>query len=340
MTSVRFNMELLKILDENNFVSGQAIAEKLSISRAAVHKQISRLREKGYNIAGQKNMGYRIMSKPDALSADEIIPLLRSGYVIGSCITCYDKIPSTQLKAKEAADIATEGTVITAEEQTAGYGRLGRSWHSGRGGLWFSIILKPNCSPSNAPQIPLLIAIALCRSIEKLPSIKAKIKWPNDVFVEDKKVAGIITDISAEIDRLHWIVAGIGLNVNNDIPTELAATATSLKSAGWPKENRAKLLAVILCEFESIYKTFSSKGFAAFTQEFTERSILIGKAITVHSAGLAVRGVVKGFSHDGPMLLNTTTKDGNTYLPGDVTIEKPAAVSQAAKQPLLFGETL
>ncbi len=331
-------MELLKILEENRFVSGQLIAEKLSISRAAVHKQIGCLRAKGYKIVGHRNLGYCIVSKPDALTPDEIKALLPAQCVMGRKILCFDRIASTQLKAREAAENAEEGTVIIAEEQSAGFGRLGREWHSGKGGLWFSVILKPVCAPSSVAQIPLLIAIALCRTIENKSAQKALIKWPNDVYVDGKKVSGIITDMAADIDRVHWAVAGIGLNVNNEIPADLQGTAASLSMLCSAKQERAALLAALLIELDAVYTEFTKNGFSGFGGEFTDRSLLIGKAITVHSAGSTLKGTVKGFTAEGALLLATGSRI-ETILAGDVTIEKPAAEKTPA-QPSLFGDTL
>jgi BirA family biotin operon repressor/biotin-[acetyl-CoA-carboxylase] ligase len=260
------------------------------------------------------------MELTDKICADEIIPLLPADCSIGRRIICLAKIPSTQLMAKDIAKSSLEGTVILSEEQTAGMGRFERTWHSASGGLWFSIIFKPRCIPSNISQIPLIFAIAICRVIEKDCAKKALIKWPNDVFVDGKKVAGIVADMSADVGRVNWVAVGIGLNVNNKLPAELDSAA-SLSTLCNIHYNRATLLADIFIEIDAVYKKFINGGFAAFLQEFSNRSLLIGKTIAANSSGAIVRGTAKGFNTDGALLIDSQGKI-ETLLAADVTIDK------------------
>ena len=224
-------LEELKSRDKE-YISGEEISRRLGVSRTAVWKYINRLRQEGYNIESQTNSGYKLVQSPDTLSSFEIQPLLKTRF-IGREILYFDSIDSTNSYAKKMGEEnIKDGTVIIADEQTSGRGRLGRQWMSPKGkGIWMTILLKPHIAPSEASKITLAAAYALCTALDKC-GLDVRIKWPNDIVVNGKKLCGILTEMSADMDIIKYIVVGIGLNANldaHDFDSAIAATATSIK---------------------------------------------------------------------------------------------------------------
>jgi birA, biotin-[acetyl-CoA-carboxylase] ligase region len=226
--------EILRILIENteDFTSGEKLSSRLGVSRAAIWKYIKALRQEGYEIHSMTNKGYKLVFSPDILTKEELSPLLHNK-LIGKNIIHFDTIDSTNIKAKElASQNAEDGTIVISEEQTCGKGRLGRSWYSPKSkGIWASIILKPKIDPINASKITLIAAASIVKAFNEI-AIFPKIKWPNDIVLNNKKVCGILTEMSAELNQIHYLVVGIGINVNNskdDFTEALWSSATSLK---------------------------------------------------------------------------------------------------------------
>jgi len=175
-------------------------------------------------------------------------------------IKFYEEVTSTQTMAKEQADMGfDEGLVVVADRQTKGYGRNKAVWSSNAGGLWFSMLLKPKIRPGEASRLTLLLSDTLKILFEKKYKIDSEIKWPNDVLVFGKKIAGILIEMSAEQNIINWIVAGIGINVNNDLPKELESTSISLKNILNKEVNRVELFAEFLVNFEDLYFDFQKK---------------------------------------------------------------------------------
>ena len=210
---------ILKFLREKEYISGEVLAQKLGISRVAVWKQIQRLKDMGYEIIADQNLGYCLISRPDLLIPQEVQIGLFTKY-IGKEIYHFPELKSTNIIAKEKASHRAEGmdegTLIIAERQSAGKGRLGREWFSPAGGIWLSIILFPQLSPSYISRITLITAVAVIKAIKIYTQIESQIKWPNDILINEKKVCGILTEMSAELDIINWVVVGIGINVNID----------------------------------------------------------------------------------------------------------------------------
>ena len=303
-------MNILETLSQNVCVSGNEIAALLNISRAAVHKQINVLRKNGYVISSSKK-GYTLVKRADILSENEIKSFFKKLPAIAGKIICYDKIDSTQTKiktlAESAAATAAGGLVICAEEQTQGYGRRKRSWSSNRGGLWFSFLLKPKISPNDVTKIALIISVAINRVLEKKYGVNSKIKWPNDILADGKKLCGIITEMSASAEdgAVKWVAAGVGINVSNVLPKELKNESASLKEITKANINRAELLAAVLQELDGTCAKFIKNGFEAFYGEYNKKSAFINENVVLDTGFDIIKGINLGVSKNGELLLKT-----------------------------------
>lgn len=319
-------MELLSILKDDEFISGQTIAGDLGVTRAAVHKEVSRLRRQGYAVIAEKNRGYMLKSRPDCVAPEEIRRHLPPAHAWGKHIHYFPSTASTQLTAKELAFAgAGDGTLIVAEQQTAGYGRLQRRWSSPAGGLWFSLIVRPRIRPDAVARLTLACSLVLSQTIEKMCGVPSLIKWPNDLVVPGGrppafgKLAGIITEMSAEIDRVSWVAIGIGLNVNNLLPAPGAGQAVSLATLNKTPVERARLLSLFLTDFEAAYRRFCRDGFASFAGEYNRRSFLAGKNIEIDTGGAVARGTVASIDADGFLLLRLPDGSVERIIAGTVT---------------------
>src|SRR5512136_760613 len=278
----------------DEFVSGEAISGKLGLSRAAVWKHVNALRGQGYGIEAAPARGYRLVSIPDRLGALEIGPLLNT-HDLGQALHCCDEIPSTNDRARELADDgAVHGEVVVAESQTAGRGRRGRSWSSPAGrNLYLSVILRPSLPPQRAPELTLVASVAACEACRKA-GVEAGIKWPNDLLVGGRKVAGILTELSAEPDVVHWVVVGIGVNLNSapeDLPAGLRDEATSLSTERGQPVPRALFAAALLSELEQWLDRHAAEGFAPIRVAWRERSVTLGREVRVDADGAEIAGV-------------------------------------------------
>lgn len=265
-----------------NFVSGEELSKKLGISRTAIWKHINILRKEGYDIESVNKKGYRLISSTnDLLNAENIYHNLKTDYV-GKKVIHLESVDSTNDYLKKIGKEVQEGTVVISEEQTRGKGRLGRSWKSqSKEGIWMSIILKPEIMPYKAPFLTLIAGAAIVKTLNNL-KVPAKIKWPNDIIINNKKVSGILTELDAEIDRINYIIVGIGMNVKNlNFDKELEEKATSLY-----KENyylsRVELVSKILYEFELLYKDYIENNSKERTLKICRQySAIINKEIYI-----------------------------------------------------------
>lgn len=250
--------KIIKIMleSESEFISGEEISKILGISRTAVWKHINNLKEQGYEIESINKKGYRLKEKPmDILTQQNISHLLNTDF-IGQKIVHFDTIDSTNTYAKSVGYESENGTVIISEEQTNGRGRVGRIWHSKKHeGIWMSIILKPEISPMEAPFITLIAGASVVNALSKL-GIDSYIKWPNDLIINNRKICGILTELSAEIERVNYIVVGIGINVKSmEFDDEISKVATSIYKEGY-EITRVDIVKNILEEFEQLYKEY------------------------------------------------------------------------------------
>ncbi len=294
------------ILDKGKPVSGEKLAHELSISRSAIWKHIQALKDEGYMIESSTNLGYSLASAPDRLSPGAIKAGLKTT-VIGKNIQHFKETESTNIIARGIAGSVEEGTVVIAESQTGGRGRMGRKWISPEGGIWLSIILKPKMQPLYAPRITLLAGISVARTIRSL-DLPAKIKWPNDVLINGKKVCGILTEIGAEIDSIDYLVVGIGIDANVDtetFPEEMRDSSTSLKKELGHQIDRVAFVQRLLSEFEELYLKFQKEGFSSILEEWRNMSATIGEWVKITTQSRIIYGEAIGVDNEGALILET-----------------------------------
>ncbi|EPY12388.1 MULTISPECIES: biotin--[acetyl-CoA-carboxylase] ligase [Paenibacillus] len=289
------------------FISGEEISRRLDISRTAVWKQINRLRSKGYEFEAVPKLGYRLVQMPTQLDELSLLEKLKTSK-LGHQLRIIARTESTQNEAAVwALEGAADGAVIIAEEQTGGRGRQGKSFHSPAGkGIWMSLILRPQIPLQFTPQLTLLSAVALCRAMKRMTDVDLGIKWPNDILYEDKKVCGILTESSAEDERLVHVIAGVGISVNleeHDYPEELRSKVTSLKIASGKEIDRASLLAECLFELEQLYKLYVEQGFAPIRTLWEAQSVTIGRSLSVTTPNGIVSGVAQGLDDSGALIV-------------------------------------
>lgn len=309
-----------KLLDaftehDGEYLSGQYLADLIGCSRTAVWKHIEDLRHEGFELEGVRRKGYRIIKAPDHVSANEIRLGLKTT-VIGTQIHYHETVDSTQKIAQRLGfENAPEGTVVIAEEQVGGRGRLNRVWHSPKStGVWMSIILRPNLPIPKTPQLTLLTAVAIVQAIDDCTGVEAHIKWPNDVLVNGKKITGILTELQAEADRVHSVIIGIGINVNqtkSDFPQELQSLATSLLIENGEPINRAELIRAVFNRMEKLYNLYLDKGFEPIKLLWESYAISIGKTITARTFTGSISGKTLGITDDG--VLKIEDRDGEIH---------------------------
>ncbi|OGP71364.1 MAG: biotin--[acetyl-CoA-carboxylase] ligase [Deltaproteobacteria bacterium RBG_13_58_19] len=290
-------------------LSGEVLAAGLGLSRAAVWKRIHRLKALGYAIEGSPRRGYRLLGLPDKLLPAEITQGLKTRYLQGP-IHHFETLPSTNDLAKELGSRnAPEGTLVVAESQSRGRGRLGRDWDSPPGlGLYVSLLLRPPLPPTEMPRITLTVAVAVVRALKRAAGVAPGIKWPNDLLVQGKKVGGILTEMETESDRIRHLVVGLGLNVNNrEFPPPLHLTATSLALATGASFSRRLILQAWLEEFEALYDLFLNQDFAVILEEWRQYNVTLGRTVTVRQGPREISGLALEVAGDGALLIRQET---------------------------------
>ncbi|MEH7176657.1 biotin--[acetyl-CoA-carboxylase] ligase [Neobacillus vireti] len=289
------------------YLSGQHIAELIGCSRTAVWKHIEELRKEGFELEAVRRKGYRIVKTPEKITPDELRLGLTTKF-IGKNVYHEDCVESTQKIAQRLAfEAAPEGTVIIAEEQVSGRGRMDRRWHSPKyTGIWMSLILRPNIPLPKAPQLTLITAVAIVQAIEDLTGLIPEIKWPNDILISGKKVTGILTELEAEADRINSVIIGIGINVNQtreDFPSDIEQIATSLLLEKGEKVSRADLIKGIFTNLEKLYLLYLEEGFQPIKLLWESYAISIGKKITARTLSHSIIGIAKGITDDGVLMI-------------------------------------
>jgi len=309
-------LEYLK--KENEYLSGDEIAGRLGISRQGLWKHIQDLKDLGYDIVAVPHLGYRLESSPDRLFALEIAHGLNTKF-IAKKIHYFDYLVSTMDMAMQLGmKLAPHGTLVLAESQTKGRGRLGRSWFSPKyKGIYLSLILRPKISPSASPVLTLLSAVSICEAIKNIAGLDAQIKWPNDVFICNKKIAGILTEMNAEVDKVNFVVIGIGLNVNND-KKSLIAQATSLKEQAGQPLSRVLLLQELLRRIESNYSLLEDKGSQAIIDKWRNFSLTLGRRVKVYYQDKHIEGQAVDVDKDGALLIRKDSGLMQKVFSGDV----------------------
>lgn len=303
------------------YVSGEELSHSLSVSRTAIWKHIQALRQDGYDIEAHSRLGYTLRQTTDRLLPAEIKAQLAS-YVLGQEVHYFSEIDSTNNEAKKlAANGCPEGTIVVAETQATGRGRLARGWFSPFGkGIWLSVVLRPPFGPMDAAKCTLMAAVGVNRAINKVTAAGCGIKWPNDILWNGRKLVGILTEMSAEMDAINYVVIGMGINVNIDeFPEEIASTATSLSIITGQPVSRITLLSAILCELENVYMLVKDSGFAPVLAAWRKESITLGQEVSVSGFENSFTGKAIDIDADGALLVKTT-QGIERVLAGDVSI--------------------
>ena len=308
-------------------VSGQDMCDTLGVSRTAVWKQVQVLRHLGYRISAVPHRGYRLEEAPNAPLPTELACHLTT-QCFGQTFHYLPEVDSTNRHLLGLAEAgAPEGTLVAADAQTRGRGRLDRTWFSPPArNLYLSLLLRPPVPPQQAPCLALVIGLAVIRVLkQRCPDLQPALKWPNDIYVGARKLGGVLCELRSDMDRVAYIVAGIGLNVNltrEEFPVDLRATATSILAETGQPCSRPALLAELLQELEGLYGRWCRQGLAPFLAELETHSLLQGRAVTVNVHGRTVHGTVRGIAPSGALLLETAGHHRREILSGDVHVEK------------------
>lgn len=318
-------LEALQAAGEN-WVSGEQLSRDLGVSRTAIWKQIEALRAAGYTLQAQTRLGYRLKGSPDRLSPSEILPGLAAKR-LGRQVEYRHQVGSTNDLAKQLAlGGAPEGLLVITEEQIAGKGRLGRAWTTPPGtAIAMTLVLRPDLPPYQAPRVTLVAAVAVAEAVKQVTGLGVGIKWPNDLQLEGRKFCGILTEMEADMDRIAFIVCGIGLNVNmaqGELPGEFRQSATSLRAEAGRPFRRAPLVQAILARFESAYAELAVGRFDAVLDRWRRLSVTLGKQVVVSSVtgSPALAGVAEEVDADGALLVRTPDGGLHRVLAGEVSL--------------------
>lgn len=303
--------KILSVLLKDNtiFLSGEEISRLVGVSRAAIWKHIEELRNKGYQIDAKPRKGYRLIYRPDRVAAEEIQNELQT-LSFGRQVRYEPVAKSTQILAHQWARAgAVEGSLVIADEQQEGKGRLGRKWHSPpKAGVWMSLVLRPPIPIQQASHLTLLASVGVSTAIINLANLPIQIKWPNDLLIHEKKVCGILTELRGDQDKIDYMILGIGINVNqqaNQFPAELREIATSLAIESNQIFSRAHLIAAVMKQLEHYYHLYLKQGFEPIRNKWESLSNLIGKKITAKTPQKEVVGVAESLGMDGSLLVRS-----------------------------------
>ncbi|MDA3903295.1 MAG: biotin--[acetyl-CoA-carboxylase] ligase [Desulfuromusa sp.] len=306
----------------DQYISGQDISGSLNISRAAVWKQVKALRELGFEIEAKHSQGYRLVAAPDLLLAAEIENDLNC-QLIGQSVFSFAETDSTNIQARRLAEEgALEGTVVVADRQSAGRGRLGRRWESPVGvNLYSSIILRPKIPIQQAPQLTFLSAVAVAETLNEACHLSAKVKWPNDILVNGAKISGLLNEMNAETEQIHFVILGIGVNLNmieNQFPEELTYPATSAFLETGKPVDRLNFLRTFLRCLDTYYSEFLQEGFAPIRRRWEKLCDMMNMQVEVDQGARSLCGTVVGLDVEGALRLQLNNGKIEKILAGDV----------------------
>ena len=310
--------------NQEGYVSGEAISQALGVSRNTVWKAINQLRKDGYRIESSTKNGYRLVFAPDYFAAQQLEQQLTTRWM-GRQLRILDQVDSTNEEVKRLAQRGAEhGLAVLAETQTKGKGRLGRGWVGDKlTGIWLSVLLRPKLAPREIGPITLVVGLAVCKTIRAVAGCDALLKWPNDVVIGRKKVCGILSEMQAEMDRVDYVVVGIGINVNTHaFPPELAHKATSLCLETGKEFARSELVCRLLLELEQAYDSFEQHGFdARLLQEYTAVCASLHRPVTVQRGGKTLSGEAVGVNEEGELLVKDAQGKILVVSSGEVTVQ-------------------
>lgn len=306
-------------------VSGADLAQQLGVSRAAIWARIEDLRTLGFEIEASPHRGYQLRASPDRLYADDLQARLGRVEVIGRDIRVFQETTSTNdIADKLARDGVKEGVVVFAESQSRGRGRLGRAWLSPSGrGLWFSILLRPPLAPQAATRLTILAATAVARAVRLGTGLTPEIKWPNDILIRGRKVVGILTELSAELDHIRHMILGVGIDVNQaagDFPPELRSVATSLRIEAGQVFDRPTLAAAVVRELDADYARLCHGSFEDIATEWAAQCTTLGRNVTIRMGDRSLQGRAEALDDDGALIVRTEHGRLERVVGGDVTL--------------------
>lgn len=322
---------LRRLASTPGFVSGESLAAELGLSRAAVSKAVARLREDGYEVESSPRVGHRLVSRPDRLIAPEVLDGLETTH-LGRYVAHFDRTRSTQPIARDLADAgAPHGTLVVAEEQDLGRGRLNRPYASPRGGIWATVVLRGPLPASRAPLVSLAAGVAAARAIAEVTGLEPVLKWPNDVLVNGKKVAGILTELVAEEQAVHYLLVGTGINANfpgTALPADIRGSATTLLDEAGAPIARLRLLQRYLGELERLFEQLRESP-ADVVAAWRSLPNTIGRRVRADLWEGSLHGTAVALLDDGALLIRTTAGEEVRITAGDVlhaptTEENPA----------------
>lgn len=316
--------EILKLLRKaDGYVSGQQICEQLDVSRTAVWKVIRQLKEEGYQIEAVRNRGYRIVEVPDVLTGEELKSLMQTQWA-GRNIVYYPETDSTNLRIRELGDAgAPHGTLAVADMQTAGRGRRGRTWESPPGSsIYMSILLRPDIIPGAAPMLTLVMACSVAEGISDCENVDIRIKWPNDVIAGGKKLVGILTEMSTQIDYINHVTIGVGINVNmTEFPENIRDTATSLRLETGHEVRRAPLIAAIMKRFEENYAVFlKTQDMSGLMEKYSGMLINLDRDVLVLGAEDSYKAHALGIDRQGELIVRREDGMEEKIYAGEVSV--------------------
>lgn len=316
--------KILKVLMQTEgYVSGQSLCRELNVSRTAVWKCINQLKEEGYVIDAVTNKGYCLRQSPDVITAEAVKSRLHTKFW-GQETVFFEETDSTNNVIKRMAEEgAAHGTLAIAEIQTAGRGRRGKQWASPKGsGIWMSFLLRPEILPQKASMLTLVTALAVRQAIFKVCQLPVLIKWPNDIVSGGRKVCGMLTEMSAELEWVHYVVIGIGINVNmKEFPEEIRETATSLRMECERKINRSSLIAAFGEAFEEYYEQFMKTGdLSLLMEEYNQYLVNCGEKVKIIDPAGEYTGVSAGINAQGELLVTDEEGSLRTVRSGEVSV--------------------
>ena len=314
----------MKMLRESNdYVSGQQLCEKLGVSRTAVWKAINQLKEEGYQVEAVRNRGYHIVESPDVISKEEIVSMIDTDWA-GREVYYYNITDSTNIRAKQLGEEgAPHGTLVTADQQSAGRGRRGRGWESPPGcSVYMSILLRPEIPPVKAPMLTLVMALSVAGSLRECTGLDVQIKWPNDIILNGKKLVGILTEMSTEIDYINHVVIGVGINVNMEyLPEEIRDKATSLRLETGHVIRRSELIAATMKYFEKCYGLFvESQNLEYMREEYNELLVNRNKEVRILGGKEEYNAVALGINSEGELLVQRGDGTREAVFAGEVSV--------------------
>lgn len=318
--------DILKLLRESeDYISGQQLCERFGVSRTAVWKVINQLKEEGYQVEAVRNRGYRIIENPDVITKEELASRIQDHTKwAGQELVVFEETDSTNVQAKQLGEQgAKQGLLVVSDLQTAGRGRRGKSWESPKGSsIYMSLLLRPEFAPNKAPMLTLVMAHSVGKALNVCTGLDVKIKWPNDLILNGKKIVGILTEMSTEIDYINYVVIGVGINVNGTtFPDELLDKATSLcVEVGHPIQ-RSQIIAEVMKQFEQDYEQFQkTEDLSWMKDEYNAGLVNYGQDVVIHGAQEPYQAKALGINDTGELLIQKEDGSEEAIYAGEVSV--------------------